>query len=566
MHGYFDPITGELITREIDASTQPQNGQQYGYNMNNQQICQQGYIDPITGELISGNNGNTTQPQNEQQDLNQSQQYDYNMNNQQSYQQNFQKPKQPQNNDNRKKILLGVSIGCGALVVVGIIIFVVSQWLMSNPLSKIRVAATNTFKIGKIQEVLNPVGIVDKDGMSFDLLIDYDEYELEFSYAYQQSEEKLTQYANYGIIMDMYGSSALTMLNALGVIDCENVEEALKKIQVLGEITTELDKERYAFSIPKLNDTVYTYYYTEENDGYYADEFKIWDKYYEHRLEDNKEKVAKIITKILIEELKNMEIEELEKEEFEINDKDVECGGYLLTITEDNVLNVLEQLVNVYDEYYADDLEAILDEMDINPYGDLFDELECIIEEMPDIEISFYIYRKQFACIKIEADNVDGACYLNFQGGEYPLQNMEIVFENDDQEYTILKTEGNVKNQIEKTGVIIGNEEICEMKYNQKTGDLEVYGRDYLDMRAVITRKKNTIAMEIDEVEILGIDWSGSSTLSSDVDIKSLRGKEFDMGNATEEDWEELFEELTEELGEELMRLFDLNTYLFDKY
>lgn len=495
----------------------------------------QSYFDPKTGELIGGELDTPTQPQSGQPDFQQSQQYDYNMNQQQSYQQNYQPPQQPQppqNNGKNKKILLGVGIGCGVVAVIAVIIFVASQLLLSNPVAKISMAAVNTLKGGQLTELFNPVGIINKDGMSVDVSLEADDVQLGMSAAYQQS--KTRKAASGKIAMDIDGE------------------------EIALEGAMELDKDRIALSLPQLDDTIYTYYYTRENDGFLADELdddilemvnEALAKVYEFGYVQDSEESSKAIVELVLAELEEMEIEELDKEEFEVNGKKVKCGGYLVTVTKDNLLHVLEGLADVYADYYADALDDMLDELYLD-MDDLFGELEDELEdEFEDIELSFYLYKEQFACVKVEVKHEDGILYTYFYGGDYPAQNMEVILEYDDEEYNLCKLEGSVKNQVETLTLEIDEMEICEINYNQKTGEVEIDGGKYLDfeLSAVVTRKGNTLTVELEDLAIDGIDATGSFTISGDANIKLPKGEEFDLGNASKHDLLDLAEDLEDE-------------------
>lgn len=496
----------------------------------------QSYFDPKTGELIGGELDTPTQPQSGQPDFQQSQQYDYNMNQQQSYQQNYQQPQQPQppqNNGKNKKILLGAGIGCGAVAVIAVIVFVVSQLLLSNPVAKISLAAVNTLKGGQLTELFNPKGIINKDGMSVDVSLDADDIKAGASVAYQQSKSRKA---------------------VSGKLDMEIFDEELAL-----EGTVELDKDRIALNIPQLDDTIYTYYYTGENDGFLIDLLDDVDddildmvnealtKAYELGYEKESDEVSKALLELVMAELEEMDMEELDKEEFEVNGKKVKCGGYLVTVTEDNLLHVLEGLADVYADYYADALDDMLDELDMD-MDDLFDELEDELEdEFEDIELSFYLYKEQFACVKAEVD--DSIVSVYFHGGDYPAQNMEVILEYDDEEYNLCMLEGSVKNQVETLTLEIADTKICEINYNQKTGEVEIDGGKYLDfeLSGVVTRKGNTLTVELDDLEIDGMDVTGSFTISGDADIKLPEGEEFDLGNASKHDLLDLVEDLEDE-------------------
>lgn len=487
----------------------------------------QSYFDPKTGELIGGEIG--TEPQNNSQ-YQQNFEQNFQQNFEQNFGQNYQEPQQPKapKKGVPKKLLLGIGIGCGAAAVVGIVIFVVSQLLLSNPVAKIGTAAMNTFNGGELIKVVNPSGVINPNGMGVELLLDVDGDTVEMSAAYQMS--KSGKIANAKIDAEIYG----------------------EKIALEG--TVELDKDKIALGVPQLGDKVFTYYYTKENDGFLIDEAdddviemlnEGLTKIYEFGFSGDSEEAEKAMLKLITDELATIETEELEKDKFEVDGKKVQCGGYMLTITEDNMLNIVDGMAGIYDEYYASSMEDLLDEMYVD-MDDYFDELEYTFEDMPDIELSFYLYKKQIACVKMEADGEDGAVYVYFYGGDYPAQNMEVIAEYDDDEYSICKVEGSIKNQVETITLEVDEEEICEINYNQKTGELEVSGGEYteFDLSAVVNRKGNTLTFEVNDLEVDGVDLSGTVSISGDVNIKSLKGKEFDIGNASEDDFEDLADEL----------------------
>lgn len=494
-------------------------------------IHMQSYFDPKTGELIGGEIG--AEPQNNsqyQQNFEQNYQQNFGQNFGQDYQQNYQESQQTKTPKKGvpKKLLLGIGIGCGAVAVVGVIIFVVSQLLMSNPIAKIGTAAVNTFESGEFAKAFDPTGILKPDGMGVELLLEVDGESIGMNVAYQQSKNR--KIANAKVDLDIDG----------------------EKLALEG--TVELDEDRLALGVPQMGDTIYTYYYTRENDGFLIDQMdddaiemlnEGLTKIYEFGSTGDSEEAQKAMVNLITEELNALEIEELEKDKFEVNGKDVQCGGYMLTITEDNMLNIVDGMAGIYEEYYSESMDDLLDEMYVDA-DDYFEELEYSFEDMPDIELSFYLYKMQIACIKMEADGEDGSVYVYFYGGDYPTQNMEVIAEYDDDEYSICKVEGSVKNQVETILLEVDEEEICEINYNQKTGELEVSGEDYyeFDLSAVVNRKGNTLTLEVNEFEMYGVDASGSIVITGDVNVKSLSGEEFDIGNASEDDFEDLADDL----------------------
>ena len=509
MKNYFDPRTGELIGGEIVSETQnnPQHGQtQYPQYVQPQyqQYGQQQFQHKVQQNVSS------------------------------QYRQNFQKPQRAKASKGTaaKKFLLGIGILCSLIAVAGIILFIVNKIFMSNPIAKISVAAINTFEGRELFEALNPKSIMNPDGTKVELFIEKDDEKVGISAAYQMSEKSKT--VNSKINLD---------------VNDMNFEV---------EGTVELNEEKIVLSIPQLNERIFTYYYTKENDGFLTDEMddefieKLnigLSKIYELGFSSNSEETKEAMMNLIRDELSALKIEELEKDNFVVNDKEVQCGGYLLTVTKDNILNIVNGMLDIYNEFYSDSMDDLLGGINLDS-EDFIGEIEQILKDMPALKLSFYLYHKQLSCVKIQLDDQEDAIYTYFYGGDYPAQNLEIIMEDEGNQYSIFKVKGFIKNHVENIVLEADTKEVCEIHYNQKTGEVVVFGKDNIKftLSAVIHRKKDTLGIEVNDLTVDGWDenLTGSILISGDVDFKPLEGEEINLGTASKEDLEDVISTMGE--------------------
>ena len=103
------------------------------------------------------------------------------------------------------------------------------------------------------------------------------------------------------------------------------------------------------------------------------------------------------------------------------------CNGYEFTVTEDELLQVMDGVKEVYDAYYggaADALEAL------EVWGMTFRRLRDRACSMGDINVKVYVYQNKLAAVVAEAENSDTAFHMLFKGGEYRMQNLELLAED----------------------------------------------------------------------------------------------------------------------------------------
>ncbi|MBE5854305.1 MAG: hypothetical protein E7297_02975 [Lachnospiraceae bacterium] len=336
-----------------------------------------------------------------------------------------------------------------------------------------------------------------------------------------------------------------------------------------------MDDKIIQVAIPLLTDDVMSYNYVDEKDGYVVDmveeeglEIEDIDKLFASINQDFDEKQAKLtadVTKVTDEHFKKLKFKKVKAEQFEVNGKKQKCTGYTTVLDEDTLTDWLEDYKDAFVSYYSDLGEEVAFFEDYaDSYEDSFDEVIDSIEDMDDLDLTFFLYKKQYAAIRLANDD-DTTLEVDFKGGEYPMQNLLVSWDSDaeDGEFEIV-TEVK-KDQVTKEFELNGNE-VASLEYNKKSGEYEFqYKGDYdeIKLEGTYLSKSDSITFSINKFK------AGSESLDMDLTVTISKGSKimdkladeddaFDVGNADEEDWEDLTKEFYEAIYEndELMDLF----------
>ena len=285
-----------------------------------------------------------------------------------------------------------------------------------------------------------------------------------------------------------------------------------------------IDKNKVKAEIPLLGNKLFIYDYHEEKSGYLKEQLgsdtldaidKACETVFSQKEQKNQtEKLAKILTK----QYKDLKFKSVGKDSFEVNGKDRKCKGYQVTVTEDT----MKDFVDALDDFASEELGDIYDQADVR---EAFNELRDGFDGMPDMDITFYIYKGKLACVSFEVQGDE--LQLLFKGGKTRTQNMELKADGE----TLMELEGEVSGKTEKSRLYVDGDKVLEMEYNAKTGDYELDLTD--DVRISGTLKTDRKGFEF---SIRGDDISGTVTIKKGAEIEKYSGEEFDIGNASESD------------------------------
>lgn len=259
------------------------------------------------------------------------------------------------------------------------------------------------------------------------------------------------------------------------------------------------------------------------------------------------------------------ETKKADSKTLEINGENQNCKGYVTMITGQQISEFFLAYKEVYEENeafcdYFNQLAASetgyisVEEFlaDVNPADEFQNLADEAAESKDDYEIYFYLNEGVVAQIYCEIDE-DNYLEWNIKGGNFPLENTEIVFVADGNENTFVRS-GSIEDGVYRADYafdILDEELNFEVEYNKNSGDIAVEIYDYysdLTFNGNIDRsipgselKIEIDSVEMDQEEIL----YGDITISNECgEIEKPEGEKLDVMELTEDDWYDIIEEI----------------------
>ena len=349
------------------------------------------------------------------------------------------------------------------------------------------------------------------------------------------------------------------------------------------DATAYIDTKNIKAQVPVLGDYVFLYDYSnDKNDGYlmeFLDEADMDVKTFNALIafmNDNDSTMQKFYEKSL-DYVKDCVVgldfkKTGEKETFKVNDKEVSCKEYQAVITADTVIGWVEGYQKLWDDFYKDNAKTFEpfeelsgEELDLgDTFDDLIDEIDDSFDE--DLIVSVYVKGKITGAIRLEYD--DEMIEILFKGGDYLAQNVEVNYDNGDDDGTLLTIKGKTKGDVQTTTIESEDGEfVFEYSFNRKTGELEMdmeeYGRAIYHVECTYTISKGEMKCVFDELEVYGEDMPFESLeviVSNKADIQEpKKGNTFDLGKVDEDEIEDFADEVMETIqdNDDLMDVID---------
>lgn len=374
---------------------------------------------------------------------------------------------------------------------------------------------------------------------------------------------------------EILSSGKYTTTIHAGLEDTEAEAQILRgkaKVQIAAQVEfpdsdqvsalAELNEREARLEVPVLSDKMFAYNYREEKGGYLADEGVLENVDEVLQLagqalgeEKDVQKMWKELVSSLSEEWKEVEVVKRNPEEYEVDGKFRKCKGYTVSLTEENMEDLLSVTEDIVTDYYD---SKLCEEM----LSNIFSELEYIIEDMPDVDVTCYVYKNKLAAVGLEVDRNE--MEIQFLGGKTRFQNMEISVEDE----TVIEVEGETEGSAEVTTVYIEGEEALEMEYDRKSGEykIEVPQAD-MEMSGVFLADKKKMELSAETVEVYGnrLDVDCLLSIRKGAEFREFEGDVFDVGEASKSELEDLGEELMEQIEEDENLedfLYELDYYL----
>lgn len=310
------------------------------------------------------------------------------------------------------------------------------------------------------------------------------------------------------------------------------------------DVLVEINSSKVRAQVPDFSDYVFTYDYKAEKKGYITKEvdeeiFAAIDEACELIYSTNSQsELSKKISRGIMKEINALEFEKVDKKEYEINDKKVKCSGYTTEITEDFFMNIIDVIEETVDEEYGD----MFKDLEVEDYvEEAYDEVRSELEYLEDAELTFYIYKNKLACIAIEIEKEE--LEIIFRDCEKGMHNIELCLEDQ----TVMEIKGSVKDSVEKYKIKTMYDESMSLEYDAKSGDYEIEAEDgELKIEGNLKKDSKGVTFTIEEIEDYGYteEMEIEVSISKDAKLKKFDGEEFDIGNASEDDFEEVAEDI----------------------
>lgn len=487
----FDPMTGEPIGEEDTLQFDPMTGEPI-----KKQGTESMQFDPMTGQPIN----------NRAEEM--------------QFDPMTGKPiKQKSAKNSKLPKILGIA--CAAVAAVAIIIFGLVNLLMPNSV-RVYMATANTFKEMPhiVEDLLPLIDIMTSDKVTVGVSGNYSGNQI--SVDFMKSDKQV---------------------QAVARLDNDDVSDF--------KVITNIDDKELSVYAPKLDDRVFAYDFTQDNDGYIADELgsDLDDINALLKSVNNQDdtwiQFSEDMIDVLVKEIKKVKFKKISSENYTVDGKTKKCKGYQIEIDEDLAESILDSMKKKSNNKNYDECLSSLTGQDVD-MDELFDELIEEIEDMDDITVSVYISGNKLAAVVIEID--DEELEIEFKGGNYRTQNIKVTAGD-----TTCRMKGSVKNNKETLEFSVGNTDLGTVEYNLKTGEFEI-GNKWKSVEGTLKSSSSKVEMTLGEDAIAVYAKNGAK-------FESLKGKKFDLGTAKKDDLEDLAEDLWDEVEDA-----DLDDFINDLY
>lgn len=304
----------------------------------------------------------------------------------------------------------------------------------------------------------------------------------------------------------------------------------------------DIDQEKVQAACPEILDYLFVYNFTEEKDGYLVDqagekEIEALDESFQRVMNQTTDKkLAADYRKKMKELFATLSFQKEDAGTYKVDGKDRKCAGISVTIDEDFMLDMMD----LWQEYAEESMGR--DAFREAGMNDLFKEGKRNFRDMPDIDITFYLYKKQLAAVYMEAGRSE--LEIIFHGGDYRTQNVEVLVDGD----TVMELTGKQDGTKEKMELFVEEEgTLFELEFNKKTGAYTLeYANGAGGISGTIESAKDGVTYSVKELYYGrdSIDTDIAVSISKGADFEKLSGEIFDIGNASEDDFNDLYEEL----------------------
>ncbi|MCR5330571.1 MAG: hypothetical protein K6E62_05200 [Lachnospiraceae bacterium] len=448
----------------------------------------------------------------------------------------------------KKKLIIGIICAIAAVSLVGAgIVFAMN----SNPKTKILKAAQKTVKSsGYLFDDLSKFK-TDGSKLSYTVLAKYNDIEVNASFMVNKNEKAVTgKLVNDGD----------TIIEAAATIDKNDVKACFPGLDYKNQLVyryTEEDKDGLEDYLGKkklesIDAALKTLYETAfSNSGNTK------------RLKNDLEKWSK-----------ELEVSKIDSKSFKIDGEKRDCKGYELVLKESDLIDLVDVISEWVKDEYSDQLEEFLGKDSIeNSFKDAGKKMKGIGK----ITLKFYLYKGMFAAVVAE-NKSDDKITAEFNGGDYRMQEINVYSGKKNDDKSIMKISGKVRDSKETVTIEIPNSMAAEYSYDKSSGKFSAtvkqYDRwndsfkEFGTVKGNLEMSSSKIAVHITGVEVMGanIDLGDIGVeISTKVSMPRMKGSEFRIDKADKEDIEDEIKDLSDEIKDAIKEsdlMGTLNTLL----
>lgn len=521
----FDPMTGEKIVKKVEESQaeevsfDPMTGEKIVKKVEEPKVEEEVSFDPMTGEKIVKK---VTKPTAEET-------FSFDpMTGEKVYGNSYEEPiiQTAPVKSIGKGTTKVIGIVCAVLAVVLVAVAFISSGALLGKTDKVLLATYKTVKSVEFAEVETVADILLGQKYSISVVGDVMNQEIAATYSHSKKWNGLTMTADISGVGDIDG-------NVL------------------------MDDSTVKFNAPFLSDKVFVYDYVNEKDGALTEledgeVTETLDCVLTAYRDGMNSKAAKNLKKKSLALVRDLKFEKVSKESYEVNGKNRSCAGYQTVLDEDFFKSYIDILEEYYTELYGDyDMDEMADMIE--------DELDALREEMEfdeEIELTCYLYKGKLAAVRMDVDG--NVLELQINNTKNPIDKLTVCIESGDYEEEMeweCKKSGSKK---EYTLDVPGLGDVLEISYDKKSGELSMEIEDDFLLEATVDSKGGVVTYAISELEVEGenLDVSCVFAVSKSADKVKLDGEVFDIGNASENDLEDLIEDMEDELEDVIEFLY----------
>lgn len=296
--------------------------------------------------------------------------------------------------------------------------------------------------------------------------------------------------------------------------------------------------------VPTISERLFTYDYRNEKSGYLLeivdqDTLDAVDATLKAAYDNqNSDEFRKKMLKVYADEYNTLEFSKVDAKDFTIDGTERSCKGYQTVVTKDNVNHVIDGLETLYGEDY----QELMDALDLTA-ADFVASMREAVEEFDDsMTLVFYLYKGQYAAIDIIPEN-DVSFEVQFLGGDTRMQNMILLADDE----KVIEVQGSNEGSVETIMMTAEENDTVKFTYDSDSGDIAMeakYDEESYNFAGNLAVDKNSMVITIDDLGSASEDVSGSITWKKGAQFEEVSGDTFDLGNATEEEWQDLLHEI----------------------